>query len=166
MFSSCKLHLSQTTGAGVGVQKKWVEVVLFNPRNPQPQEGQSDLDFAGEITRFPWRGRWRVDVNSVTNKVETAYTVGSSAPPEKKFWRWTTREGGILEFVESSLNVGGGLPYGVSSPQDDLAVELYGARITRRGIQPYEASGVGRGVVHLGSNILRPGYPIQWEWTV
>lgn len=166
MFSSCKLHLSQTTGAGVGVQKKYVEVVLFNPRNPQPQEGQSNEGFAGEIMLFPWRGRWRVDVNSVTHKVETAYTVGSSVPPAQKYWRWTTRDGGILEFVESSRNVGGGLPFGASSQEDEIAVELHGARLTRRGIEPYDASGEGRGVVHLGSNILRPGYPIQWERTI
>ena len=166
MFSSCKLHLSQTTGSGASQQPKWLEVVLFNPRNPQPQEGQSDAGFAAEIMLFPWRGRWRVDVNSVTNLVETAYTVGSSVPPAQKFWRWTTREGGILEFVETSRNVGGGLPFGASSQEDEIAVELYGAKITRRGIEPYDASGQGRGVVRLGSNILRPGYPIQWERTI
>lgn len=165
MFSSCKLHLSQTTGSGAS-QPKWVQVVLFSPRNPQPQEGQSDQGFAAEIMLFPWRGRWRVDVNSVTNLVETAYTVGSSVPPAQKFWRWTTREGGILEFVETSRNVGGGLPFGASSQEDEIAVELYGAKITRRGIEPYNASGQGRGVVRLGSNILRPGYPIQWERTI
>ena len=164
MFSSCKLHLSQSTGGGG--QKKWVEVVLFYPRNPQIQEGQSGEDFASEMILFPWRGRWRLDVNSVTNQIETAYTVGTSAPPAQKFWRWTTREGGILEFVESSRQVGGGLPFGASTQEDEIAVELHGARLTRRGIEPYAASGEGRGVVHLGSNILRPGYPIRWEWMI
>jgi hypothetical protein len=164
VFKRCVLRLTQAD--------RWLKVILYNAKPlhaPDINNAEETAAWAQMIAQFPIEGQWKVGENSVTNKAEQAYTIGSSSPPQAKYWRWGMPQNSgtaTLQFVESTKWVGGGLGFGQVYDQTDVSLELYGVKITDAAAEAIDPSRA-RGSVYIGSNILRPSpslmMDVLWE---
>jgi hypothetical protein len=165
MFSSSSILIQQPDSNSVNPPS--LRVTFIRPHViPLPDLDNDDetIAWVRELMDHPWMGTWRLGVNSRTDSVDDAYTVGTSVPPSQKFWRWSVKGGGAGEiyFVESTQLVGGGLKYGQQLPSEAKTLTLRNAWLSNHGLQPF-GSDVGIADVHIGSNLLRPGVRTVWE---
>jgi hypothetical protein len=95
-----RILLFQTDPA-TQIPRNWVEVTMLR-RNPQPSDFRTDQDvrdWAVMLAKYSDRGGRRLGPNSVTDSVDTAYTIGTSAPQSEKYWGFSPRRG-ELDFFE------------------------------------------------------------------
>jgi len=162
MFKSCKLSLMQNQYPNNPNTLRRLNIKLLEAQ-AVPVQGTAMYEWMVAMQDYQWWGEWRLGTNSQTGRVDTGYTIGSSAPQEEKFWRYSgqTRE---LRFMER-WKMTGTDENGDEIYELKVALILHEARITAKGIEPFDPSGTGRGTVELrSSNILMPGYYVDWEF--
>jgi hypothetical protein len=168
MFRNCEILLHQNWEPDKPNTERWLQIVLLKPTlEPLPDGGDDAAmaEWGRMLIEYPWKGNWYPKASSV-GKIDSQYTIGTSLNQEFKYWRWgfSGFSGSWeLQFVEAPNMVGGGLKFGESVKVLEVAMALYGANITARGIEPFDASGTGRGYVNRGSAILKQG-SVNWEW--
>jgi hypothetical protein len=158
MFTSCKLRLEQKADAQ---NDRYVEVKLINPQLPPGLEPGITMGAMYEwlisvMSRFQWWGEWRLVGQSGTADVNAIGT----APPEARFWRYSATQR-RLEFLEVGNWGGGGLSFGEVAREAKVAVALFEARMSGRGIEPF--NGTGSGTVEIASVVLQPRQALYWE---
>jgi hypothetical protein len=162
LFQSCYLQLTQKPNANDPTTWRWVNAKLLAAKNP-PYPGDAGAgEWAAYLNQYPYYGKWTLGANSQTQTADTTYTIGTSANQQYKFWRYSISNW-ALEFYEAMPEVGGGLAYGETVTKPDVAVILNKAKMTKRGIVPFNESGAGPGSVEVPSGILRRGSPVYWE---
>lgn len=162
MFQSCKLHLAQAPSNG---PSRWLQIVLFNPKVPQVANGQSLIDYMMSAQKYPWRGSVRTGGNSFNQRADGYYALGNTWA-EGRFWRWSPKDGGVLEFIDRVMRPGANAATGEDVEIAEVVAELHGASLSQRGVRPIASSGKGRGVVRVETHIFRAGFPLTWEWAV
>jgi len=162
MFTSCRLSLRQKiTGieiwADVKILKPYYATNVYNQPTPEQM-------IAAYAKGFIYSGRWQVLYNSQTGSGtdNDTYTIGSSAPQQTKFWRYSTVEH-QLQFVELHRVTGSG-EYGSTETKLKIALTLERAMLVTTGIEPLGRSITETGTVIMGSNLFVPRHPLTWEW--
>jgi hypothetical protein len=142
--------------------RKWVYVTILR-HNPAPSDFRTEQDardWAVLLSKYSDHGRWRLGANSVTNLPDTAYSVGTSAPPDEKYWGYSPRRR-ELDFFERHTMTDGTI-------EEKVTVTLYEAWYGTNGLVPNTVVGQNNpmnGFVRIPSNILRPGL-VRWERAV
>jgi hypothetical protein len=165
MFQRCVLRLDQ--------KDNWLEVVIRDPRSlhvPKYDDEEGVNKWRELVTRYPIEGKWRIGKSSVSEKPDDAYTIGTSAPPSQKWWRWGFpgfSNDGSLEFVETASWIGGGLGFGEVYDDVTTTLTLYGAKLTDYGVEPIDVNRA-RGTVFVASNVFKksPGELMDLTWGV
>jgi hypothetical protein len=162
MFNSCRLSLRQKIS---GIEK-WAEVKILKPYYAtnvynQPTEEQMIAAYA---KGYLYSGRWQILSNSQTGigTDNDAYTIGSSAPQQDKFWRWSVAER-QLQFIERHKVTGTG-EYGSTETKLKIVVTLERAWLVTSGIYPLGNAVSETGTVIMGSNLFVSRHPLTWEW--
>ena len=166
MFTNCEIFLHQNGMPGNPNTDTWLQIIILKPVAVPLPDGGDDAamaEWGRSLIEYPWKGKWRPSTSSA-GKVDSLFTIGTSLAQEYKYWRWGISGGsGQVQFVEAPNMVGGGLAYGESVKDLEVTLTLFNATLTARGIEPFDASGTGRGIVDRGSAILKQG-AVTWEW--
>jgi len=114
-------------------------------------------------SKYSDHGAWRLGANSVTGTADTAYTVGTSAHPNYKFWAFNPRlqEVHFLEWQSMPASE----TFDETVLETLLTVSLYEAWYGTNGLVANKVvlrDQPGSGFVRVPSNILRPGQ-VRWE---
>ena len=136
---------------------KSLDVILYLPQYVKGLNRDRDWNLA-KLAVGDFIGRWKVGKNTINNKVDDGYTIGSIYPQERKCWTFN-RERQTFLFREFSTWTGGS-GFGNNVDECETALILNGAQDHGGPIEP--AGDVGSGTVLIASMIFRPGIPISW----
>jgi hypothetical protein len=116
-------------------------------------------DWAVMLSKYSDHGRWILEVNSVNCRVDDKFTVGTSAPPDEKYWGFSPSRRELDFFERHTMTTAG--PSGENEVVEVVTVTLYEAWYGTNGLRLL-TGGVGNGFVRTPSNILLPGL-VGWE---
>lgn len=174
MFQNCTVQIRQ--------KDSWLEVKLGKAMNgglpfrdavfsTSNQRGDDDPItplklMAAAVDGYYWWGKWKPGNNSVTQRADSEYTVGT-AHRDSRYWVHNVKTA-ELHFVQRTMESGwaekeGGPPTGYKVTYTP-ALELYGVRVDGRGIKPVSGD-QGTGWVRIGNRMFRQER-IYWEKAV
>jgi hypothetical protein len=163
MFTGCKLNLLQRISSTTS-PPAWLRVTISRPHVGGAGRAATYLEDIWKAIGegYNWSGHWITGENHINNRPDTAYTIGTSVPQANKFWRYSIsrRE---LEFVEATVEAGGGLAYGETKSKITRTAVLNGCIIAGRGFVPFPDDAPGRGIILVSSNIFKQAVPLEWE---
>jgi hypothetical protein len=155
MFSTCKVQLIQPrAGLKPGADfstEKWLICKLHLGGMIEKLPNQAEI--FNSLTEYPVSGKYFIDSNNMTPGDNNGYYIGSTAPPEVKFWRYNPASL-TLFFVTMETWTGGGAMSNEPNPtviSDDLV--LYNARFTANGIKTLFNADYQTGFVNVKSPI-------------
>jgi hypothetical protein len=146
MFTRQSILIMQDLDPGTPNSGTWLEISL------RPMVLRRSIP---DAIAYPIMGKWNYGTNSKTNQADSAYTIGTSANPEYKFWKYSisTQQ---LWFVEIMAIAG-------SDEKDELfTAAFHSTYIKANGFVSGSSSGAGLGTINTPSNIFKKGR-ITWE---
>lgn len=162
MAGPSRLILYQEHDLENHTDRRSVEVTLLPRRSPMPNDFRTNKDlkdWAVMLSKYSDHGRWILEVNSVTCRVDSTYTIGTSAPQNEKCWGFSPSRRELDFFEQHTMTTAG--PFGETEVVDVVTVTLYEAWYGTNGLI-LSTGAVGNGFVRTPSNILRPGL-VRWE---
>ncbi|MBK9162504.1 MAG: hypothetical protein IPM21_01060 [Acidobacteria bacterium] len=146
MFRNCGIVVVQERGT----QRDYAQVNLVNPK--KTAEGV-------------WLGRWILYTNSRSPdyKPGETYTIGTSAHPDYKFWKFEKATNGLY-FCETENLIGGGLKFGEVLKDYKVTVACLRATITPTGIIPMNEANDEKAEVLVPSSLFLKGQTTTWTY--
>jgi hypothetical protein len=114
-------------------------------------------------SKYSDHGEWRLGANSVTDTVDTAYTVGTSANQSNKFWGLSPRLQELHFCERQTMPMSG--TFDETVVETVVTVTLHEAWYGTNGLVSNAVllrDKPGNGFVRVPSNILKPGL-VHWE---